>query len=136
MNDELFLRRLGYELFAGYGGYSVYLNGDLVFNASAFDLPRMKRSVENKQKERYHKLALEQAKIHFEMFREKLAREFWEKFGEVPCDDEGLIQEPFLGFIEGTDREEIMKWIEDKFEIAIYDLMFPGDRELQPDDAY
>jgi hypothetical protein len=52
----------------------------------------------------------------------------WDALGNVPVDDEGFLQEPFLElFPVGTDREDIWHWIENKFDIPVHDLMFPEE---------
>ncbi|MFK5892209.1 MAG: hypothetical protein QM504_03195 [Pseudomonadota bacterium] len=43
----------------------------------------------------------------------------WDELGDVPCDDEGLIEEAFLVYPKGTDREEIWAWFESEFKISV-----------------
>lgn len=52
------------------------------------------------------------------------AKDLWEKLGDIPVDVDGEIEEPFLDFEVGTDREEIWHWFEEKFNIRVYDLMY------------
>lgn len=40
----------------------------------------------------------------------------WNRLGNVSVDDNGCIQQSFLHFDKGTDREEIWKWMEDQNE--------------------
>ena len=51
------------------------------------------------------------------------AKSIWEDLGNIPVNDDGEIQEEFLGFQEGTDREDIWHWIEDTFNVSVVDLM-------------
>jgi hypothetical protein len=37
----------------------------------------------------------------------------WDLFGNTPVTDNGMIEEEFLGFPIGTDREDIWHWFED-----------------------
>lgn len=50
----------------------------------------------------------------------------WSRLGDVPVNDDGEIEIPYLHFEIGTDREEIWHWFEDTFDVSIYDLMFPN----------
>ena len=50
------------------------------------------------------------------------AHELWAKLGDVPVNDDGEIEEPFLHFTEGTDREDIWYWFEDFFNISVTEL--------------
>lgn len=43
------------------------------------------------------------------------ADELWELLGDTPINDDGEIDEPFLTFPIGTQREEIWHWFEDTF---------------------
>ena len=36
--------------------------------------------------------------------------DLWETFGDIPIDDNDLIQQEFLGFPVGTNRMELWKW--------------------------
>jgi hypothetical protein len=47
----------------------------------------------------------------------------WERLGDVPVNDDGEIEEDFLHFPTGTDREEIWSWIEETYDVSVYDLM-------------
>lgn len=37
---------------------------------------------------------------------------FWSKLGDIPVDEDGIIEESFEHFEEGTDVEEIWHWFE------------------------
>ena len=53
------------------------------------------------------------------------AKRYWAKLGEVPVNEDGEIEEPFMHFIEGTDREEIWGWFEETFKVSVAkDLMY------------
>ncbi len=52
------------------------------------------------------------------------ARELWAEFGDVPVNDVGEIDEPFLVFVPGTDRKDIWHWFEEQFYCSVAkDLM-------------
>jgi len=50
--------------------------------------------------------------------------DMWQSLGDIPVDDDGMIEVPYLHFEIGTDREEIWHWFEETFDISIYILMF------------
>ncbi len=48
-------------------------------------------------------------------------KKLWEELGDIPINDEGEIDVPFLDFEKGTPREDIWHWFEeenDKFVIG------------------
>lgn len=47
----------------------------------------------------------------------------WEKLGNVPVNNDGDIEEPFLHFGVGTDREDIWHWFEDALDVSVVGLM-------------
>lgn len=49
----------------------------------------------------------------------------WELFGEIPIDDNDMIQEEFLGFPEGTDRIEIWQWFDERYSRGVVSLLYP-----------
>ena len=54
------------------------------------------------------------------------ARSLWTKLSDIPVTDDGDIEEVFLSFPIGTDREEIWHWFEETFDCSVHDdLMFP-----------
>ena len=59
------------------------------------------------------------------MISKKIICELWEEFSDIPCDDSGNIQESFLGFEVGTNREEIWHWF-DKY-IPVHRLLYEFD---------
>lgn len=54
-------------------------------------------------------------------FSLKEAKPLWELLGYIPVDDYGNIQEEFLGFEIGTNREDIWHWFEDTFHLSVGD---------------
>ena len=49
--------------------------------------------------------------------------ELWEKFGDIPIDDNDCILTPFLHFDTGTNRFDIWHWFEDKFNVTLGELL-------------
>ena len=41
-------------------------------------------------------------------------RGLWEKFGDVPVDNEDRIERGFMGFRKGTDRFDVWYWFDDQ----------------------
>jgi len=54
----------------------------------------------------------------------KQARQVWQELGNIPTDNEGCILEVFLPFSIGTYNEDIWQWIEDEWDVSVYNLMF------------
>jgi len=50
----------------------------------------------------------------------------WEVFGSVPVNGDGGIQEEFLGFQEGTDRNEIWQWFDGRYSKGVPCLAHRG----------
>lgn len=48
---------------------------------------------------------------------------FWNELGDIPVDDDGIIQETFLWWPEGTDREDIWHWFDEKYPGRVVKLM-------------
>lgn len=58
--------------------------------------------------------------------RLKQAQVLWSQLGDIPVNDEGEIEEAFLDFEIGEDRETIWHYFEDEFNCSVAeDLMFP-----------
>lgn len=52
----------------------------------------------------------------------------WEKLGDTPVNDDGEIDEKFLDFDIGTDREEIWTWFEEQNpDFSVAKMMYPGE---------
>ena len=49
--------------------------------------------------------------------------EVWQELRDVPIDENDAIEVPFLQENAGTHREEIWHWIEEKYDVGVYDLM-------------
>ena len=60
-----------------------------------------------------------------------LLYELWNLFADTPVNDNGLIEEPFLGFPEGTDREDIWHWFEDSNPNFICGEVMSGERRTE-----
>lgn len=48
---------------------------------------------------------------------------FWDKLGDIPVNDDGIIQESFLWWPEGTNREDIWHWFDEKYPGGVKKLM-------------
>lgn len=48
----------------------------------------------------------------------------WRRLGEIPVDDDGYIQEDYMGYDAGTDREEIWEWFDEHYSGGISALMY------------
>lgn len=48
---------------------------------------------------------------------------FWDELGDIPVDDDGIIQESFLWWPKGTDREDIWRWFDEKYPGGVKKLM-------------
>lgn len=47
----------------------------------------------------------------------------WERFGSIPVNDDGEIEEDFMGYEQGTDREEIWAWFDENYSEGVAALM-------------
>lgn len=51
--------------------------------------------------------------------------ELWGEFGDIPMNPETeCIEEPFLGFPAGTNREEIWHWFDDRHSKGVVYLLY------------
>jgi hypothetical protein len=51
-------------------------------------------------------------------------KKLWQKLGEIAVNEEDEIEDSFLHFEKGTDKQEIWHWFEEKFNISVAkDLM-------------
>lgn len=48
---------------------------------------------------------------------------FWSELGDIPVDDDGIIQESFLWWPKGTYREDIWRWFDEKYPGGVVKLM-------------
>ena len=53
----------------------------------------------------------------------EILEKYWDKLGDIPVDDDGIIQETFLWWPEGTDREDIRHWFDEKYPSGVVKLM-------------
>lgn len=61
------------------------------------------------------------------LWQKKNLEVLWEKLGDVPVNDDGKIEESFLDFEVGTDREDIWHWFEEQNpDISVAKLMYSG----------
>ena len=58
------------------------------------------------------------------MNRDNERDRLWKLLGNVPVNEEGELEEDFLTFETGTDREEIWAWFEEEFNCSIGKLYF------------
>lgn len=58
-------------------------------------------------------------------YRYRIAKTLWQQLGNVPVNDDGELEEAFLHFESGTDREDIWSWFEEETQVPVYLLMFP-----------
>ena len=61
-------------------------------------------------------------------FTDSELERLWELFGEVLIDDDEGIGEEFLGFEEGTNRNEIWCWFDERHSKGTVHLMHVGNR--------
>lgn len=54
----------------------------------------------------------------------KKLKELWDQLGDIPVNGDGEIDEPFLDFDVGTDREDIWNWFEEQNnDFVVGDIM-------------
>ena len=53
----------------------------------------------------------------------EILEKYWDKLGDIPVDDDGIIQESFLWWPKGTDREDIWHWFDKKYPGGVVKLM-------------
>lgn len=54
-----------------------------------------------------------------EFLSDDVSQKLWELLGNVPVNEDDEIEEPFLHFGIGTDREEIWSWFEETFDLSV-----------------
>lgn len=57
------------------------------------------------------------------MYPVETLERFWAELGDIPVDDDGIIQESFLWWPKGTDREDIWHWFDEKYPGGVVKLM-------------
>lgn len=50
--------------------------------------------------------------------------ELWDRFTDIPINNDGEIQETFEHFNIGTDREEIWHWFEEEYDVSVEELIY------------
>lgn len=60
-------------------------------------------------------------------FDEKEIERLWELIGEVPVNNDDEIEEDFLGFPEGTHKEEVWHWFDEEYPAGVCRLMMGGE---------
>ena len=48
---------------------------------------------------------------------------FWSELGDIPVNDDGIIQESFLWWPKETDREDIWHWFDEMYPGGVAKLM-------------
>lgn len=59
-------------------------------------------------------------------FDEKEIERLWELMGEVPVNNDDEIEEDFLGFPEGTHKEEVWHWFDEAYPAGVCRLIMGG----------
>ena len=66
--------------------------------------------------------------------RDRELEELWEEFADVPMNPETEeMEEPFLHFPAGTNREEVWEWFDERYSRGVAKLLLvgePKDREV------
>lgn len=65
--------------------------------------------------------------------RDKKLEELWDEFGDVPMDAEECIEDPFLSFPAGTDREDIWCWFDERYSKGVAYLLHGGAEDYVPE---
>jgi len=52
----------------------------------------------------------------------------WMAFDVIPVDDQGCIQQPFLSFETGTQRQEVESWFESEYGLSVAEFALYADR--------
>lgn len=64
--------------------------------------------------------------------RDKKLEELWKKFGDIPMDPKTeCIDEPFLGFPSGTEREAVWRWFDERYSKGVAYLLCSGLRTMR-----
>jgi hypothetical protein len=62
-------------------------------------------------------------KVEEEEFTDEDLEILWEYLGDIPVNNDGLIETPFLKWGVGTDREKIWKWFDRNHSEGVAHLM-------------
>ena len=61
-------------------------------------------------------------------FSEEQIRTLWKLLEDIPMNPETeQIEEPFLGFDAGTEREAVWHWFDERYPGGVHNLMYGGD---------
>ena len=55
---------------------------------------------------------------------DQIVKILWERFGDIPVNDDGEILDSFMGYEPGTQREEIWLWFDDNYSKGVASLMY------------
>lgn len=67
---------------------------------------------------------------------DKVLEELWTQLEDVPMDpDTECIEEPFMDFPAGTNREDIWHWFDERYSRGVYHLMYRDGRDRTQDIA-
>lgn len=58
------------------------------------------------------------------VFENKTVDEVWKALGDIPVNDDGMIQEEFLTYPIGSDREDIWTDIEYHYQVSLGHMFF------------
>lgn len=67
-------------------------------------------------------MVVEEAKNAIQL-DDKVLEFLWQRLGDVPVDHDGCVEEDFMGYIAGTDREEIWSWFDENYSEGVKALM-------------
>lgn len=66
--------------------------------------------------------------------RDEALEKLWEQFGDVPMDPETeCIEEPWLCFPAGTNREDIWHWFNERYSKGVAYLLYGGTEDYVPE---
>lgn len=74
-------------------------------------------------------MVVEEAKKSI-LLDDKILEFLWERLGDIPVDDDGCIEEDFMGYETGTDREEIWNWFDENHSEGVKVLMKGGENNV------
>lgn len=58
---------------------------------------------------------------------DKELTKLWQMFGDVSVNNMDQIEEEFLGFPEGTEKEEVWQWFDERYSGGVVKLMAGGE---------
>lgn len=67
-------------------------------------------------------MVVEEAKKSI-LLDDKVLEFLWERLRDIPVDDDGCIEEDFLEYVEGTNREEIWQWFDENYSKGVASLI-------------